>query len=545
MAQPNVRGLIVAGPLPQVSLAYRNGSYIGDRVFPVINNCPPDALITRYLKGAWFRDEAGVRAPGTRAARGGFDNDYIPIHVAEYAFAQPVTDEDRRYVGFEGAPPLQPDIDAVEFATDKIDLKKERRVAALVFGGTWSGVAGGQNLGGSWEHGSSVESSACTFVNDVETQIETIRMNTGLRPNVLMISANTLPQLKEEPTLLNRIKYTEKGIITANLIASLFGLEEVLVGFRHGLILNSGEALERLAEADTVVFDKTGTLTRPRPVLANAADIDPADLALAGALALVSRHPLARAIAEASGAKEPIAAEESSGEGVEALWKGESVRLGSVAWCGAEAEAAPVAAAWPDASLIALRRAERAAVFTVRQELRPDAGAAVADIARSHPVEILSGDREPAVAFVARELGVARFEAGMKPADKISRLKALAEAGRRPLMVGDGLNDAPALAAAHVSISPISAAYIAQAQADAVFLGERLMPVADALRISAKARRLMVENLWLSAAYNMVAVPLAVLGFVTPLIAALAMSGSSILVTLNALRARDVRRKGR
>ncbi len=315
--------------------------------------------------------------------------------------------------------------------------------------------------------------------------------------------------------------------------------------FRHGLILNSGEALERLAEADTVVFDKTGTLTRPRPVLANAADIDPADLALAGALALVSRHPLARAIAEASGAKEPIAAEESSGEGVEALWKGESVRLGSVAWCGAEAEAAPVAAAWPDASLIALRRAERAAVFTVRQELRPDAGAAVADIARSHPVEILSGDREPAVAFVARELGVARFEAGMKPADKISRLKALAEAGRRPLMVGDGLNDAPALAAAHVSISPISAAYIAQAQADAVFLGERLMPVADALRISAKARRLMVENLWLSAAYNMVAVPLAVLGFVTPLIAALAMSGSSILVTLNALRARDVRRKGR
>src|SRR5208283_1588721 len=156
------------------------------------------------------------------------------------------------------------------------------------------------------------------------------------------------------------------------------------------------------------------------------------DLALAGALALASRHPLAKAIAEASGAKEPIAAEESAGEGVGALWMGESLRLGSVAWCGAEAEAAPVAAAWPDASLIALRRAERAAVFAVRQGLRPDAGAAVADIARSHPVEILSGDREAAVALVARELGVARFEAGMKPADKISRLKALAEAGRRP-----------------------------------------------------------------------------------------------------------------
>ena len=125
----------------------------------------------------------------------------------------------------------------------------------------------------------------------------------------------------------------------------------------------------------------------------------------------------------------------------------------------------------------------------------------------------------------------------MKPADKIARLKALEAAGKRPLMVGDGLNDAPALAAAHVSISPISAAHIAQAQADAVFLGERLAPVADALKLAAKARSLMVENIWLSVVYNLIAVPLAVLGGVTPLIAALAMSSSSILVTLNALRA--------
>jgi P-type Cu2+ transporter len=177
--------------------------------------------------------------------------------------------------------------------------------------------------------------------------------------------------------------------------------------------------------------------------------------------------------------------------------------------------------------------------------LRSDARAVVAEIAKRHEVEILSGDREPAVALVARELGVSRYEAGLKPADKIARLTALETAGRRPLMVGDGLNDAPALAAAHVSISPISAAHVAQAQADALFLGERLMPVADALRIAAKARRLMVENLWLSAVYNLIAVPLAVLGFVTPLIAALAMSGSSILVPLNALRARDSGGKGR
>jgi Cu2+-exporting ATPase len=309
--------------------------------------------------------------------------------------------------------------------------------------------------------------------------------------------------------------------------------------FRRGLILHSGEALERLAEADAVVFDKTGTLTQPRPALANAAEIAPDVLLLAGALALASRHPLAKAIVEASGATEPIAGEEFTGEGVGAAWRNGRVKLGSVAWCAAEAEAAPVAAAWPDASLIALRTPERAVVFAIRQVLRPDAAAVVAEIARERQVEILSGDREPAVALVARELGVRRYQAGLKPAGKIARLKALESEGRRPLMVGDGLNDAPALAAAHVSISPVSAAHVAQAQADALFLGERLAPVADALRIAATARRLMVENLWLSAIYNAIAVPVAVLGFASPLIAAIAMSGSSIAVTLNALRARN------
>ncbi len=315
--------------------------------------------------------------------------------------------------------------------------------------------------------------------------------------------------------------------------------------FRRGLVLHSGEALERLSRSDCVVFDKTGTLTQPRPVLANAADIAPDDLALAGRLALASRHPLAKAIVEAAGAREPMTAEEFPGEGVSANDEGTPLRLGSVAWCGGETEAAAVAAQWPDASLIAFSRPGRRVVFAIRQALRPDAVAVVAEIARRREVEILSGDREAAVALAARELGVARYAAALKPADKIARLEALKQAGRRPLMIGDGLNDAPALAAAYVSISPISAAHVAQAHADALFLGERLQPVADALRISGKARRLMVQNLGFSVAYNLVAVPVAVLGHATPLIAALAMSGSSVAVTLNALRARDGGKRSR
>ena len=138
---------------------------------------------------------------------------------------------------------------------------------------------------------------------------------------------------------------------------------------------------------------------------------------------------------------------------------------------------------------------------------------------------------------VAAALGVHNWLGELKPAEKIEIIETLKRQGRRILMVGDGLNDAPALASAHVSLSPIDAADVTQAQADAVFLGENLAPVRDAIVISRRARRLMKENLWLAVAYNVIAVPVAVAGLVTPLLAALAMSGSSMLVTLNALRA--------
>jgi Cu2+-exporting ATPase len=153
-------------------------------------------------------------------------------------------------------------------------------------------------------------------------------------------------------------------------------------------------------------------------------------------------------------------------------------------------------------------------------------------------LRILSGDRNDAVAPVARQLGITQWQGGLTPAEKIIFIESLKATGCRVLMVGDGLNDAPALAAAHVSLSPVSAADLTQAQADAVFLGDRLKPVQDAVTVARRARRLMTENLWFAAIYNTIAVPVAIAGLVTPLIAALAMSGSSITVTLNALRAR-------
>ncbi|TBW37234.1 heavy metal translocating P-type ATPase [Siculibacillus lacustris] len=312
--------------------------------------------------------------------------------------------------------------------------------------------------------------------------------------------------------------------------------------FRSGVLLHSGDAVERLAVVDTVVFDKTGTLTLPEPRLLNAADVDLDRLAAAGRLARASRHPLGMALADATRAGAPPAdVREVPGLGIETEIDGRLERLGAPAWCGVAPETvAALLARFPGASLVAHADGREPPILCAfAQGLRVDAPAVVAAlVAEGCAVEILSGDREAAVAEVAARLGVATWAAGLTPTDKIARLAALKAAGRTVLMVGDGLNDAPALAAAHVSMSPVTAVHLSQAAADAVFLGDRLAPVLSALRTARRARRAMIQNLGLSVAYNLIAVPVAVAGLVTPLIAALAMSGSSILVTLNALRLR-------
>ncbi len=313
--------------------------------------------------------------------------------------------------------------------------------------------------------------------------------------------------------------------------------------FRNGILLNAGDAIERLAGVDTIVFDKTGTLTSPEPLLANRSDVSDDILELAGRLARSSRHPLAEALARVSGSATPIeGSREVTGEGVMADLDGQTLRLGSLSFCGVSEEiAGPVRAAYPDASLIAFSDGERIAVFAFAQRLKADAMEVARELrAKGYRLAILSGDRETAVATVAKALGIVEWQAEVDPTGKIARLEALKAEGRRILMVGDGLNDAPSLAAAHVSLSPVSAAHLAQVASDAVFLGERLKPVVTALDVSHAAYRLMKQNLWTAVIYNLIAVPIAVLGYVTPLIAAAAMSGSSLIVTLNALRLRRV-----
>ena len=194
----------------------------------------------------------------------------------------------------------------------------------------------------------------------------------------------------------------------------------------------------------------------------------------------------------------------------------------------------------PEASVVAFHHGSSCHVFAVRQRLRADAAAVISELQRQGiGVEIVSGDREPAVRAAAESLGIWEWRAEVTPVDKIARIDELARRGFKVLMVGDGLNDAPALAAAHASISPISAVHMSQSVADAVFLGEQLAPIQTAIVISRKALLLMRQNLWLAVMYNALAVPIAVAGLATPLIAAAAMSGSSLLVILNALRARS------
>lgn len=304
---------------------------------------------------------------------------------------------------------------------------------------------------------------------------------------------------------------------------------------RAGVLVKDGSALERLADADAVVFDKTGTLTLGRPEPLNLETLTTAQQAVALALAQASRHPLSEALRRALTAAGVVPAvltdiAETPGTGVSARLGATHVALGRP-----EAIAAGLACALTigDAPPVMLDFADA---------LRPDAAAAVASLVTlGLPASILSGDSAAGVAPVAAELGLPA-QAAQLPQDKLDTIAALTAQGRRVLMVGDGLNDGPALAAGYVSMAPASASDVGQNAADAVFLGDSLLPVATAVRVARATQRIVRQNFSLAIGYNIIAVPLAIAGYVTPLIAALAMSGSSLIVIGNALRLRNAAR---
>ncbi|SPH24868.1 Copper-exporting P-type ATPase A [Defluviimonas aquaemixtae] len=304
--------------------------------------------------------------------------------------------------------------------------------------------------------------------------------------------------------------------------------------FRRGFLIKDGTALERLAEVDTVVFDKTGTLTLGAPQPMDLEAHPRAELEIAVALAAGSAHPLSRALASGIAVMGIAAARVSNvkevpGFGVEGRWEGQRVRLGRAEWVGAEAvgETATYLGIGDDLA--------HGFVFSDRP--RPGAAEAVAALkAAGKRVLLLSGDGEAPVSALAARLGIADWRSAQRPEEKSARIAELRDEGARVLMVGDGLNDTAALASAHVSISPASALDAARVASDIVLLGQDLAPLPEALRVAAKARRRIKENFGLSLGYNAIAVPIALAGFATPLIAALAMSASSLTVSLNALR---------
>lgn len=303
--------------------------------------------------------------------------------------------------------------------------------------------------------------------------------------------------------------------------------------FRHGMLLKSSDAVERMAAVDTIVFDKTGTLTAGHPRLANPNQIGGRNMQIAASLAAHSRHPLACALHDMYGGTIiAMGVKESPGTGLETTYEGKTLRLGRRDWCGdttAPADESP--------ELWLSIEGEKPVRFAFADELRSDARSTIDALKRQgYAVSLLSGDRQPAVASVAAALGISDFTAHVTPVVKHQAIEKLHSEGKHVLMVGDGLNDAAALAAADVSMSPSSALDITQNAADIVFRGDKLGPVREALMLCKRAHRLVKENFVLSLGYNIVAVPMAMMGLVTPLIAAIAMAGSSILVVLNAQR---------
>ena len=313
----------------------------------------------------------------------------------------------------------------------------------------------------------------------------------------------------------------------------------------HGLLMRDGQTLERLNEIDHVIFDKTGTLTMAEPTVSASSQLSDQPLAVINALAEKTSHPAAKAVSRhiqslAEGPSVDRQADltslsERAGYGVEAIWQNQRVRLGRPTWV-AEIAAGNNLEIKHHGVMFAVENREIIG-FTLEDDLRPGAEATILELRRmGFAVSILSGDQPEAVRRVAERLGIEEYLSSLTPQEKIQHVQQRQAQGEKILMVGDGLNDAPALAAGHASMAPASASDVGRLASDVIFTRSDLSAVATACQIARRAQVLVRQNFALALLYNSVAVPLAVLGFVTPLIAAIAMSSSSLIVIANSLR---------
>lgn len=307
--------------------------------------------------------------------------------------------------------------------------------------------------------------------------------------------------------------------------------------FERGVMMKDGAALERLAQISKVAFDKTGTLTMGTPIFHGQIFGESAQIDRALQLAQLSRHPFSKAFARAFKDRQvmPLSdAEEVPGAGVKAKIDRQEWRWGRADFCDPSYEGSDAA----QSEVYLSCDGKMVAGFGFEDMLRPDAQDALAQLkANGYDLAIFSGDRKQVVASVAKALNVENAYGALTPDQKVEAI-ANAAADEKVLMVGDGINDAPALRAAHVSMAPSSAADVGRNAADFIFTHNRLADVSFALQMSKRAARVVKQNFGLALCYNAVAIPLAVMGFATPLLAALAMSSSSVIVTLNALRLR-------
>lgn len=303
---------------------------------------------------------------------------------------------------------------------------------------------------------------------------------------------------------------------------------------KRGILVKSGDALERLASIDTILLDKTGTLTIGHPILQSAYNTQ--SLPLAASLASHSSHPLSRAICQSyKGELLDIRdVEEIAGKGLQGVYDGQVIKLGSRDWCGDD-QVTPS----ENLEIWLSYAAQKSEVFYFKDQLRTDTKEIITQLTENglNPI-MLTGDREIVANIIAAECGIKKIYAEQTPPQKYAVLEELKAQNHKILMVGDGLNDAPVLAGANVSMAPGTAIDMAQNAADIVFMGDQFSPVLEAYKIAVKAQKLVKQNFGLAVVYNCIAVPLALSGMVTPLIAAIAMSGSSLIVIANSFRLR-------